>query len=42
MEQKGLVDRLMEQERRKFRLTELAMKEYFDGNESRRLDVGKG
>ncbi|OSI35327.1 hypothetical protein [Bradyrhizobium canariense] len=42
MEQKGLVDRLMEQKRRKFRLTELAMKEYFDGNESRRLDVGEG
>ncbi|TFW53488.1 hypothetical protein CT676_41530 [Bradyrhizobium sp. MOS001] len=41
MEQKGLVDRLMEQKRRKFRLTELAMKEYFDGNESRRLDVGE-
>ncbi len=42
MEQKGLVDRLMEQKRRKFRLTELAMKEYFDGNESRKLDVGEG
>ncbi|MGJ4933687.1 BRcat domain-containing protein [Bradyrhizobium sp. HKCCYLRH3083] len=42
MEQKGLVSRLMEQKRRKFRLTELAMKEYFDGNESRKLDVGEG
>lgn len=39
MEEKGLVNRLMERSRRKFRLTSDARHEYFQGNESRRLDL---
>jgi DNA-binding MarR family transcriptional regulator len=42
MEEKGLVDRLMEQKRRKFRITEQAISEYFEANESRKLDVPTG
>jgi DNA-binding MarR family transcriptional regulator len=39
MEEKGLVDRLMERNRRKFRITEIARGEYFRDNESRSLDL---
>lgn len=41
MEGKGLVDRLMERNRRKFRLTSNARDEYFRDNESRHLDLPK-
>jgi DNA-binding MarR family transcriptional regulator len=39
MEEKGLVDRLMERNRRKFRITDIARGEYFRDNESRSLDL---
>jgi DNA-binding MarR family transcriptional regulator len=39
MEGKGLVDRLMEKSRRKFRITDSARGEYFRNNESRSLDL---
>jgi DNA-binding transcriptional ArsR family regulator len=39
MEGKGLVDRSMQQNRRRFRITAQAIDEYFDANESRHLDV---
>lgn len=39
MAEKGLVDRLMEKNRRKFRITEIARGEYFRDNESRSLDL---
>ncbi len=39
MEEKGLVDRLMEKNRRKFRITDEAQDEYFSDNESRQLDL---
>lgn len=42
MAEKGLVDRLMERNRRKFRITETARGEYFAGNESRQLDLPIG
>jgi hypothetical protein len=42
MEEKGLVNRSMQQNRRRFRITEQAIVEYFDANESRHLDVPEG
>jgi hypothetical protein len=42
MEEKGLVDRSMQQSRRRFRFTEQAIGEYFEGNESRHLEVPEG
>ncbi|AWM01398.1 methyltransferase family protein [Bradyrhizobium amphicarpaeae] len=42
LEEKGLVDRLMQRNRRRFRLTETARGEYFRDNESRELDLPDG
>ena len=42
MEEKGLVNRSMQQNRRRFRITQQAIVEYFDANESRHLDVPEG
>ena len=42
MEEKGLVDRSMQQSRRRFRITEQAIGEYFEGDESRQLEVPEG
>jgi DNA-binding MarR family transcriptional regulator len=39
MEGKGLVNRSMQQNRRRFRITEQAVEEYFNANESRHLDI---
>jgi len=39
MEGKGLVDRSLQQNRRRFRITAQAIEEYFDANESRQLDI---
>ena len=39
LEEKGLVDRLMQRNRRRFRITETARGEYFRDNESRSLDL---
>jgi hypothetical protein len=39
MGEKGLVQRLMEQRRRKFRLTPEAVNDYFSGNQARTLEV---
>lgn len=39
MEERGLVDRKMEQQRRKFKITRQAVETYFAANESRRLDL---
>jgi hypothetical protein len=39
MEERGLVSRKLEQQRRKFGITPRAVKEYFAANESRKLDV---
>ena len=39
MEERGLVNRKMEQHRRKFGITPQAVETYFAANESRRLDL---
>ncbi|WP_295138304.1 winged helix-turn-helix domain-containing protein [uncultured Reyranella sp.] len=39
MEERGLVNRMMEEKRRKFQITDEAVRTYFDANESRRLNL---
>jgi DNA-binding MarR family transcriptional regulator len=39
MEERGLVNRMMEEKRRKFQITKEAVRTYFDANESRRLNL---